>query len=88
MVKLIGAFSFFKRVRVGVIGDFMHDIYTTGKVKRISPEAPVSILHAQKEEHRPGGAGNVVLNLISLGAEVLPIGRVGVDSAGEKILFL
>lgn len=88
MVKLIGDFSFFKRVRVGVIGDLMHDIYTTGKVRRISPEAPVSILHAQKEEHRPGGAGNVVLNLISLGAEVVTIGRVGADGAGEKILSL
>ena len=88
MVKLIGAFSFFKRVRVGVIGDLMHDIYTTGKVRRISPEAPVSILHAQKEEHRPGGAGNVVLNLISLGAEVVTMGRVGADSAGSQILSL
>jgi D-beta-D-heptose 7-phosphate kinase/D-beta-D-heptose 1-phosphate adenosyltransferase len=88
MVKLLGAFSFFKRVRVGVIGDLMHDIYTTGKIKRISPEAPVSILHAQKEEHKPGGAGNVVLNLISLGAEVVTVGRVGLDSAGEKILTL
>ena len=88
MVNLIGAFSFFKRVRVGVIGDLMHDIYTTGKIKRISPEAPVSILHVQKEEHRPGGAGNVVLNLISLGADVVTIGRVGQDEAGEKILTL
>jgi D-glycero-beta-D-manno-heptose-7-phosphate kinase len=62
MVKLIGMLSRFSPVRVLVIGDFMLDTYTTGKVKRISPEAPVSILHVQKEESLPGGAGNVALN--------------------------
>ncbi|MBS0616176.1 MAG: D-glycero-beta-D-manno-heptose-7-phosphate kinase [Verrucomicrobia bacterium] len=85
MVKLIGLFSRFNRVRVAVIGDFMLDMYTTGKVRRISPEAPVSVLHVQKEESLAGGAGNVVLNLISLGAQVVAIGRVGADMAGEKI---
>ncbi|MBS0628075.1 MAG: HldE protein, partial [Verrucomicrobia bacterium] len=44
MVKLIGMLSRFNPVRVLVIGDFMLDTYTTGKVKRVSPEAPVSIL--------------------------------------------
>lgn len=63
----------------------MLDTYTTGKVKRISPEAPVSVLHVQKEESLPGGAGNVVLNLISLGAKVTAIGRVGYDVAGEQL---
>lgn len=77
--------SRFNAVKVLVIGDFMLDTYTTGKVKRISPEAPVSVLHVQKEESRPGGAGNVVLNLISLGAEVTAIGRVGYDFAGEEL---
>lgn len=83
--KLIGVFSRFNTVHVGVIGDFMFDTYTTGKVRRISPEAPVSVLHVQKEEGKPGGAGNVVLNLISLGATVTAVGRVGKDSAGENI---
>lgn len=68
------------------MGDFMYDTYTTGKVRRISPEAPVSVLHVTKEEGRPGGAGNVVLNLISLGAQVVTIGRVGRDLAGESII--
>ncbi|MFI5334892.1 MAG: D-glycero-beta-D-manno-heptose-7-phosphate kinase [Chlamydiales bacterium] len=86
MVKLIGKLSHFSPARVLVIGDFMLDTYTTGKVKRISPEAPVSVLHVQKEESRPGGAGNVALNLISLGAMVSVIGRIGRDDAGEKIL--
>ena len=77
--------SRFSPVRVLVIGDFMLDTYTTGKVKRISPEAPVSVLHVQKEESRPGGAGNVVLNLISLGAKVTAVGRIGYDIAGEEL---
>src|SRR3990172_12966576 len=85
MVKLIGMLSRFSPVRVGVIGDLMYDTYTTGKVKRISPEAPVSVLHVQKEESRPGGAGNVVLNLVSLGAKVVAVGRIGYDSAGEEL---
>jgi D-beta-D-heptose 7-phosphate kinase/D-beta-D-heptose 1-phosphate adenosyltransferase len=86
MVKLSRIFSRLSPVRVGVIGDFMYDTYTTGKVRRISPEAPVSVLHVLKEEGRPGGAGNVVLNLISLGAEVSAVGRVGPDTAGESIV--
>ncbi len=85
MVKLVGMLSHFSPVRVLVIGDFMLDTYTTGKVKRISPEAPVSVLHVQKEESRPGGAGNVVLNLNSLGAKVSVLGRIGMDVAGEEI---
>jgi rfaE bifunctional protein kinase chain/domain len=85
MVKLVGMLSRFSRVQVLVIGDFMLDTYTTGKVRRISPEAPVSVLHVQKEESRPGGAGNVVLNLVSLGAEVIAVGRVGADLAGTEI---
>lgn len=85
MVKLSGMLSRFSPVRVLVIGDFMLDTYTTGKVKRISPEAPVSVLHVQKEESLPGGAGNVVLNLVSLGAKVIAVGRVGYDHAGEEL---
>jgi rfaE bifunctional protein kinase chain/domain len=85
MVKLSGMLSKFGPVRVLVIGDFMLDTYTTGKVKRISPEAPVSVLHVQKEESRPGGAGNVVLNFVSLGAKVIAIGRIGNDIAGDDL---
>lgn len=85
MVKLSGMLNRFTPVRVLVIGDFMLDTYTTGKVKRISPEAPVSVLHVQKEESRPGGAGNVALNLISLGADVVAVGRIGDDIAGNEL---
>ncbi len=86
MVKLSGILSRFSPVKVLVIGDFMLDTYTTGKVRRVSPEAPVSVLHVQKEESRPGGAGNVALNLISLGAEVAVMGRIGRDTPGELLL--
>ncbi len=86
MVKLSRIFSRINPVRVGVVGDFMYDTYTIGKVRRISPEAPVPILHVQKEEGLPGGAGNVVLNLVSLGAHVVAIGRVGADIAGDGIV--
>jgi len=85
MVKLIGMLSRLGPVKVLVIGDFMLDSYTNGKIHRISPEAPVSVLQAHSEESRPGGAGNVVLNLRSLGASVTAIGRVGRDFAGEEI---
>jgi D-glycero-beta-D-manno-heptose-7-phosphate kinase len=85
MVKLIGMLSRFKSIKVLIIGDFMLDTYTTGKIRRISPEAPVSVLHVQKEESRPGGAGNVVLNLLSLGAQAIAVGRIGFDQAGEEL---
>jgi D-beta-D-heptose 7-phosphate kinase/D-beta-D-heptose 1-phosphate adenosyltransferase len=83
--KLIGLLSRFNPVKVAVIGDFMLDTYTVGKVRRISPEAPVSVLHVQKEESRAGGAGNVVLNLLSLGAHVCAVGRIGADQAGHVL---
>lgn len=85
MVKLIGMLSRLGPVKVLLIGDFMLDSYTTGKILRISPEAPVSVLNAYSEESRPGGAGNVVLNLRALGAKVAVVGRVGRDFAGEEI---
>lgn len=84
--KLSGIFSRLSPVRVLVIGDFMYDKYTTGKVRRISPEAPVSVLQVLREESLPGGAGNVVLNLMSLGASVVAVGRVGHDAAGKSIV--
>lgn len=84
-MKLIGKLGHFRPIKVAVVGDFMFDMYTTGTVKRVSPEAPVTVLNVKKEEGLPGGAGNVVLNLISLGAHVTAIGRVGKDEAGAKI---
>ena len=63
----------------------MLDTYTRGKVERVSPEAPVPILHVHQSHHLPGGAGNVALNLKALGAEVIAIGRVGDDREGSHL---
>lgn len=76
----------FKKKRILVVGDFMLDSYTRGGVKRISPEAPVAVLKVTKEESLPGGAGNVALNCIALGANVTVLGRLGEDPA-SKMLF-
>ncbi|HEX2582878.1 MAG TPA: bifunctional ADP-heptose synthase, partial [Chlamydiales bacterium] len=78
-------FSSIQPFKALVVGDFMLDTYTTGRVKRISPEAPVPVMEVLNQESRPGGAGNVVLNLIALGAEVFAVGRLGADSAGEEL---
>ncbi|GAB4186597.1 MAG: hypothetical protein Tsb0015_04550 [Simkaniaceae bacterium] len=85
MVKLAKSFSFLKPVKAIVLGDFMLDVYTKGTVQRISPEAPVPILKVSGKESLPGGAGNVVLNLRALGAEVVPFGRIGDDPEGNYL---
>lgn len=86
MVKLTGTFSRLQKINSLVIGDFMLDRYTYGNINRISPEAPVSILKVNTEKIQPGGAGNVVLNLLSLGASVVTIGRIGDDIDGQNLL--
>lgn len=83
MVKLANMLSRLKPARILVIGDMLLDGYTVGKARRISPEAPVAIVNVSHEEYRPGGAGNVILNLLSLGAHVSAIGRLGNDWAGN-----
>ena len=82
MVKLAGTLSHFQPINALVIGDFMLDAYTIGRVKRISPEAPVPVMEVLRQESRPGGAGNVVLNLTALGAKVIAVGRMGADAEG------
>ena len=58
----------FRTKRILVIGDVMIYAYLLGKVNRVSPEAPVPIVSLEKQEQRLGGAANVALNLLSLGA--------------------
>lgn len=86
MVRLTAPFSRLRKCKVLVAGDLLLDTYTIGKARRISPEAPVPVLLTQNVEHRPGGAGNVILNLISMGAEVIALGRVGSDAQGEQLI--
>ena len=73
-------------VHILLVGDFMLDVYTSGKVQRISPEAPVPVLRVSSQRHLPGGAGNVALNFKQLGARVSILGRFGADEAGEMLL--
>lgn len=74
--------------RVIVLGDLMVDAYTIGTVQRISPEAPVPIIQVKKQEKRPGGAGNAMLNLAALSGNVRCIGRVGADAEGNQLASL
>ena len=83
--SLSGMISHLLPKKALVAGDLMLDTYTVGKVRRISPEAPVSVLQVESQEHRPGGTGNVILNLVSLGAHVVALGRVGNDPAGNQL---
>lgn len=75
-------------LRVLVVGDIMADAYVRGRVDRISPEAPVPIIHARQHELRPGGAANVALNLRALGAEVDMCALAGRDAKGTSLLQL
>ena len=79
--QLLDVFSGLKAM---VIGDVMIDAYIFGKVDRISPEAPVPVVHIQKSEMRPGGAANVAINLKSLGAKTVLCSVTGDDEGGEK----
>ena len=81
-------FDKFNGLRILVIGDVMLDAYVMGKVNRISPEAPVPIVSLENEDARIGGAGNVALNLLALGAQPIICGVIGEDSSGDKLLNL
>lgn len=81
-------FSAFNQLKVLVIGDVMIDSYVWGKVSRVSPEAPVPIVHVHKKERRLGGAANVALNLQSLGAKPILCTVVGDDPDGESFFQL
>lgn len=78
-------FQDFSGCRVGVIGDVMLDTYWWGHVERISPEAPVPVVLLDKRELRIGGAGNVALNLVSLGAATTIFSVIGEDEAGKSL---
>lgn len=72
-------------LNVLVIGDLMLDHYIWGDVQRISPEAPVPVVHAVKDTHVAGGAANVALNLASIGVNASVIGTLGYDTHGDML---
>lgn len=73
------------QVKVLVVGDVMLDRYWFGEVERISPEAPVPVVHVARREDRLGGAANVARNAVALGAQVTLAGIVGRDEPGTKV---
>jgi D-beta-D-heptose 7-phosphate kinase/D-beta-D-heptose 1-phosphate adenosyltransferase len=74
-----------KDARVLVVGDVMLDEYWEGSTQRISPEAPVPVVHVQKQYFKAGGAANVALNISALHAQVFLLGIVGDDVAGQSL---
>jgi D-beta-D-heptose 7-phosphate kinase/D-beta-D-heptose 1-phosphate adenosyltransferase len=72
-----------RSLRVLVIGDMILDHYIWGEVSRISPEAPVPVIHIMRETHTAGGAANVAHNIASLGGKASLIGMIGGDDAGN-----
>ena len=76
----------FKGKKILIAGDVMVDAYIIGKVERLSPEAPVPVVNIERHEHRLGGAANVALNILSLGAEPILCTVIGNDPEAEDFL--
>lgn len=83
--RLIELVENLPKSRVLLIGDLMVDRYLYGNAERLSPEAPVPVLHFEKEELRLGGAGSVAADLATLGARVLAVGIIGTDETGRQL---
>ncbi len=83
--RLIELVENLPRSRVVLIGDLMIDRYVYGNAERLSPDAPVPILHYQHEDSRLGGAGRVAADLLTLGAECRIVSIVGEDETGRQI---
>jgi len=83
--RLIQYIDRFPRARILVVGDMMLDHYIWGNVSRISPEAPVPVVHVTKETVLLGAAANVVNNVHALGGSVRVCGVIGHDDAGRQL---
>ena len=81
-------FKSFNNLNELIIGDVMIDSYLWGKVNRISPEAPVPIVTVTKKEKRLGGAANVALNIMAMGANPILCSVIGIDFEGQNFLEL
>jgi D-beta-D-heptose 7-phosphate kinase/D-beta-D-heptose 1-phosphate adenosyltransferase len=76
----------FSQTKILVLGDLILDHYIWGSVNRVSPEAPVPVVHVNSESYRMGGAANVYNNIVTLGGQVELCGVIGNDSYGKQIL--
>ncbi|MBI1190944.1 MAG: D-glycero-beta-D-manno-heptose 1-phosphate adenylyltransferase [Tepidisphaera sp.] len=81
--SLLTTLADWKPFRVLVVGDFMLDQLVHGAAERLSPDAPVPILHVRHTENRPGGSANVCLDLIALKGHVRAFGVLGADAAAD-----
>ena len=81
-------FNHFNHQKIAVVGDIMLDTYWWGHVERISPEAPVPVVALDKKELRLGGAANVALNTVSLGASTTLFSVIGKDEDGDMLIKL
>lgn len=86
--SVTGLFKAFENLKVLILGDVMIDAYLFGKVERISPEAPVPIVSVYKRKNLLGGAANVALNVMALGATPLMCSVIGNDTQGDKFIKL
>jgi rfaE bifunctional protein kinase chain/domain len=86
LTRLENVVEMFRQQRIVVLGDFVVDRFVSGEISRVSREAPVLILRHRETEILPGGGANAVNNLVSLGAEVHPVGVVGDDESGRALL--
>lgn len=86
MKNVESLFEQFAGKKIAVVGDVMLDAYLRGGVHRVSPEAPVPIVSLDKEEDRLGGAANVALNLVALGAEAIICSVIGNDRNGNRLI--
>lgn len=68
-----------KKANILIVGDVMLDRYLHGSTSRVSPEAPVPVVHLNKVDHKPGGAANVALNVTAMGINSVVVGLVGED---------
>ncbi len=78
----------FENKRVLIVGDVMVDAYMWGEINRTSPEAPVPVVDVINKENRLGGAANVALNILSLGAEPILFSGIGTDKYGDELIKL
>ena len=76
----------FSDIKVLVVGDFMIDHYIIGDSNRMSPEAPVPVVIPKEEYSIPGGAGNVAMNISTLGSQVTCLGVIGNDFFGKELI--
>jgi len=72
--------------KICVVGDIIADVFILGKPYRLSREAPVVVVKYEESKIYPGSAGNTINNLAELGAKVYPVGFIGSDSIGGKLL--